>query len=104
MDVLSSFFTSFLDKVYSFLIHVLPRSPFRQYLKGYDALHSGLIRAVNYFVPIPMFIVITYAWVTAMVLYYIYHGLVMKLFSNSDKANLSKWGDFIKKLLKIFKK
>lgn len=104
MNVLRTYFNSFLSKVYSFLITVLPRSPFRQYLRGYDGLHSGLIRAVNYFVPIPTMIVITYTWVVAMALYYLYHALVHKIWNGSDKKKSAYLKNIFNKFFYFFRR
>lgn len=102
MDILKQYFNSFLNKVYSFLCSVLPRSPFRAYLRGYDGGHNGLLRAVNFFVPIPQILFITAGWVTAMFLYYLYHALVLKLWEGRDKQKASYFNkliNFIKKIV-----
>lgn len=105
MDTLTNFFVgSFWNPLKSFLMRVLPVSPFRQYLHGYEDGGSGLLAAINYFVPISVFIAIGQAWVTVMFIYYLYHGLIARIWGSSDKANLKERASFIGKIISIAKK
>ncbi len=98
MAAIGEFFSSFLDKVFNFLKTVLPTSPFRQYLQGYENGHSGLLAAVNYFVPIGTFIAILEAWVFVMFIYYLYHGLISKIWNANNQSNLKTKLSIITKL------
>jgi hypothetical protein len=61
-----SIITQFLDTV----MKLLPLSPFIRYI---DALATlPYLRYLNWFIPIPSFIVIGQAWLVAIGLYYIY--------------------------------
>ena len=104
MEQLSLFFSKFFNIVIPFLERVLPTSPFRAYLEGYEDGGSGLLSAVNYFVPIGTFIAITEAWVTAMFLYYLYHGLIDKIWHSGDKENLKEKSQFFGGIFNAVKK
>lgn len=101
---LSAYYSKFFDGIISFLKRVLPTSPFRQYLRGYVNGESGLLKAVNYFVPIDTFIIITLTWVTAMFLWYLYHGLISKIWYSNDKKNLKEKAVWITKVINFFGK
>lgn len=105
MEVLKNFFVGgFWDPLKSFLMRVLPVSPFRQYLQGYEDGGSGLLAAINYFVPISVFIAIGQAWVTVMFLYYLYHGLIARIWQSSDKSDLKAKATFIGRIIGVAKK
>lgn len=105
MGSLGDFFHyNFFNPLIALLERVLPTSPFRAYLQGYENGQSGLLSAVNYFVPIGTFIAITEVWVTAMFLYYLYHGLIAKIWLANDKENLKERASFIGKIIGVFKK
>lgn len=103
MEQIGQFFNSFLDKSYNFLTHVLPRSPFQAYLRGYEDGGSGILSAINYFVPIESFIAITETWVMIMFLYYLYHGLISKIWLSNDKINIKSTTGTIGKIVNVFK-
>ena len=104
MGDLVNFFGKFFNILIVFLEKVLPRSPFREYLRGYEDGGSGLLKAVNYFVPIPTFIAIASAWVTAMFLYYLYHGLIDKIWHAENYYDRKVRGTFIKNVINFFGK
>ena len=105
MGSLVDFFNkNFFHPLIAFLERVLPTSPFRAYLQGYENGSSGLLAAINYFVPIGTFIAIAEVWVTAMFLYYLYHGLIQKIWNSNDKENLKSKATFIGKIVGVLKK
>ncbi len=103
MNGISKFFSLLYAPLIKFLQTVLPVSPFRTYLKAGEGF-KGLMAAINYFVPVSTFIGILEVWVTAMFLYYLYHGLISRIWeANADNVlpGLKTFGGF---LMKIFKK
>ena len=101
MEAISAFFNkNFFDPLKTLLTSVLPHSPFQSYLKS-SSDFEGILKAVNYFVPVGTFVAILQLWVTAMFLWYLYHGLVMRIWQAKDSKSLKEVGSF---LLKIFKK
>lgn len=103
-DLTNFFNVKFFNPLIAFLEKVLPTSPFRAYLQGYEDGQSGLLSAVNYFVPIGTFIAIAEVWVTAMFLYYLYHGLIQKIWQSNDKKDLKERAKFITNVINIAKK
>ena len=105
MEKIIEFFNKdFILAIVNFLKSVLPTSPFRQYLRGYVNGESGLLKAMNYFVPIDVFIIITLSWVTAMFLWYLYHGLITKIWGANDKSNLKEKAKFGAKIFDVVKR
>ena len=102
--MLSDYFSKFFGVLTAFLMKVLPTSPFRDYLQGYEDGQSGLLSAINYFVPISTFIAITEVWVTAMFLFYLYHGLIDKIWHSGDKENLKEKAKFFGGIFNVVKK
>lgn len=58
--------TQFLEAVLS----ILPRSPFTRYINALTNL--PYLEYLNWFIPIPTFIVIGEAWLTAVAVFYLY--------------------------------
>ncbi len=100
MEAISAFFNSnFFDPLKTFLTSVLPHSPFQSYLQSSNDF-NGILKAVNYFVPISAFVAILQVWVTSMFLWYLYHGLIMKIWTAKDSKSLKEVGSFLLKILK----
>lgn len=66
---------SIINGLLKFLTTVLPLSPFRSFINACGNI--PWLGVVNYFVPIGTFISILTAWVTAMVLLYLY-AIIMR--------------------------
>lgn len=66
--------TSIINGFINFLTSVLPLSPFRRFIDACDSI--PWLGYLNYFVPIGTFISILTAWVTCMVLFYLYSVLM----------------------------
>lgn len=99
---LIKFFSFLYVPLIKFLQSVLPVSPFRTYLKAGEGF-TGLMAAINYFVPVGTFIAILTNWVAAMFLYYLYHGLISRIWNaNADNASsgMKTFASFLVKLLK----
>lgn len=100
MEALSAFFNeNFFNPLKTILTTVLPHSPFQSYLKASNDF-NGILKAVNYFVPINAFVAILQVWVTAMFLYYLYHGLISKIWEARDSKSIKEVGAFLLKILK----
>lgn len=66
------FFKGIFDNFGSWLLKVLPTSPFRGFVSGFKAQFAPYLGYLNYFIPIKDFLVIFSAFLGVVVLFYVY--------------------------------
>lgn len=73
MDILTYFF----DKAKTFLMSVLPLSPFRQFLNEFAVISATKLGWLNWLIPVRQMLVVMAAWLSAITVYYLY-SIIMR--------------------------
>ncbi|MEM0173670.1 MAG: hypothetical protein QXI16_04090 [Sulfolobaceae archaeon] len=74
MDTLFNWITSSLDYVLSFVLAMLPDSPFQIITRNNTVIEY--LGYVNYFIPMTEILGILQLWITAVGVYYVYQAIL----------------------------
>lgn len=65
-------FDDIFNKFGSWLLSVLPGSPFAGFLNNFNNVFKPYLGILNYFIPIGDFLIIFSVWLSAIALFYVY--------------------------------
>lgn len=67
-------FVSLFNQVYTFLINLLPRSPFKSFINAIDNI--PYLQYLNWFFPVSECIAVMQAFLTVLAVYYLYQAIM----------------------------